>query len=95
MNILHLIFSIEKGGAETYIYNLLDNAREDVNFVICNHEGACMKSLNKCSHVEIIEMRNVLISGRQKIAHYCKSNHIHIIQTHFEGKLYWGPIKAI
>ncbi len=98
MNILHLIFSIEKGGAETYIYNLLDNAREDVNFfVICNHEGSMHEKLvNKCSHVEIIEMRNVFdIRAAKKIAHYCKSNHIHIIQTHFLRENYIGVLSKL
>lgn len=93
-----MIFSIEKGGAETYLYNLLDNPKENVNFfVICDHEGANHKEIvNRCSNVEIIRMKNIFdIKAAMKVAKYCKDNDIHIIQTHFLRENYIGVLSKI
>ncbi|GFN34310.1 glycosyltransferase [Tepidimicrobium xylanilyticum] len=98
MNILQIIFSIEKGGTETYLYNLLDNPEEDVNyFVICDHEGTNHeKILNRCSNVEIMKMRNVFdIVAARKVAKYCKENDIDIIQTHFLRENYISVLSKI
>lgn len=93
-----MIFSIEKGGAETYLYNLLDKLKEDVNFfIICNHEGTNHKELvNRCSNVEIINMRSIFdIRAAKKVANYCKANNIHIIQTHFLRENYIGVLAKL
>ena len=93
LNILQIIFSIEKGGAETYLYNIVDNLKEDVNFfVICDHKGTNHQKIEeKCKNVEIIKMNNVFdIKASKRIAAYCKANNIHIIQTHFLRENYIG-----
>ncbi len=98
LNILQIIFSIEKGGAETYLYNVIDNLKEDVNFfVICNHKGSNHPKIEeKCKNVEIIKMKNVFdIKAAKKIAAYCKTNDIDIIQTHFLRENYIGILSKI
>lgn len=87
MNILHLVFSFERGGAETYIINTIERMKEKgVNFfVVCNHKGTNHDKIEKtCSNVEIIEMKNILdIKAAYRVAKYCKNNNIDIIQAHF------------
>lgn len=98
LNILQIIFSIEKGGAETYLYNILDNLKEDINiFIVCNHKGTNHeKIVTKCKNVEIIEMNHVFdIKAARRIATYCKANNIHIIQTHFLRENYIGVISKL
>jgi len=93
-----MIFSIEKGGAETYLYSLLDNPMDDVNFfVICDHEGSNHREIvNRCNNVEIINMRSIFdIKAARKVANYCKDNDIDIIQTHFLRENYIGVISKI
>jgi len=98
LNILQIIFSIEKGGAETYLYNIVDNLKEDVNFfVICDHKGTNHQKIEeKCKNVEIIKMNNVFdIKASKRIAAYCKANNIHIIQTHFLRENYIGILSKL
>ena len=69
-----MIFSIEKGGAETYLYNVLDNLKEEISFhVICDHEGSAhTKLVDRCDDVSIIRMRNVFDMSIMRIAAYCR-----------------------
>lgn len=95
---LHMIFSIEKGGAETYLYNLLDNTKEGVQFfILCDHEGTNHREIvNRCRNVEIINMKNPFdIKAAKKVAKYCKDNDIHIIQTHFLRENYIGVLSKV
>ncbi len=81
-----MIFSIEKGGAETYLYNVLDNLKEEISFhVICDHEGSAhTKLVDRCDDVSIIRMRNVFdMRAARRIAAYCRDEEIDIVQTHF------------
>ena len=98
LNILHMIFSIEKGGAETYLYNIVDNLKKDVCFYgICNHKGYRHEKLAyRCKNVEIIKMKNVFdIRAARKIAAYCKDKDIDIIQTHFLRENYIAILSKI
>ena len=98
MNILQIIFSIEKGGAETYLYNLIDNLKENVNFfIVCDHRGSNHSKIEeKCKNVEIMRMNSVFdIKAAQKIATYCKVNNIDIIQTHFLRENYIGVLSKL
>ena len=93
-----MIFSIEKGGAETYLYNLVDNLQENVNFfIICDHKGSNHQRIEKkCRNVEIIQMNNVFdIKAAKRIASYCKKNDIDIIQTHFLRENYIGVLSKL
>jgi glycosyltransferase involved in cell wall biosynthesis len=93
-----MIFSIEKGGAETYLYNLVDNLKDNVNFfIVCDHKGTNHEKIEKkCKNVEIIKMNNVFdIKAARKIATYCKKNNIHIIQTHFLRENYIGILSKL
>ncbi|KNF09180.1 N-acetyl-alpha-D-glucosaminyl L-malate synthase [Gottschalkia purinilytica] len=86
MNVLHLIFSMEKGGAETYLINLIKNSKENVKyFIVCDHKGYNHRKLEELDvEVEIIPMNSVYdIKSAHKIASYCKKNKIDIIQAHF------------
>lgn len=98
MNILQMIYSIEKGGAETYLFSLLNNPNEDMNFfVLCNHKGANHeKIINASDNVKIIRMKNLLdINSARKVANYCKENDIEIIQTHFLRENYIAILSKI
>lgn len=98
MNILHMIFSIEKGGAETYLFNILEKMDEDINFfVVCNHKGKNHNKLEKvCNNVEIINMNSPFdIKAAKKIAKYCKENNIDLIQTHFLRENYIAVLSKI
>lgn len=87
MNILHLIFSFERGGAETYILNTIERMREKgvKFFVICDHKGSNHDKIEKvCSDVEIININSIFdIKAAYKIAKFCRANNIDIIQSHF------------
>lgn len=87
MNILHLIFSFERGGAETYILKTIERMKKKrvKFFVICDHKGSNHDKIEKvCSNVEIININSVLdIKAAYKIAKFCRDNNINIIQSHF------------
>lgn len=87
MNILHLIFSFERGGAETYIINTIERMKEKgvKFFVVCDHKGSNHDKIEDiCSNVEIIEIKNIIdIKAAYKIAKFCRDNNINIIQAHF------------
>lgn len=87
LNILHLVFSFERGGAETYIINTIERMKgKDVNFfVVCDHKGTNHDKIEKvCRNVAIIEMKNILdIKAAFRIAKFCRKNDINIIQAHF------------
>lgn len=98
MNILHMIFTIEKGGAETYLFNILDNMAKDINFfVVCDHEGGNHKKVKeKCNNIDIIKMRSPFdFKAVKNIANYCKANNIDIIQTHFLRENYIAVLSKI
>ena len=93
-----MIHSIEKGGAETYIFNLLKNPKDGINFfVICNHKGENHNKLVSISkNVEIIKMKNILdLKAARKLANFCKENEIHIVQTHFLRENYIAILSKI
>lgn len=87
MNILHLVFSFERGGAETYIVNTIERMKEkDIKFfVVCDHKGTNHDKIEKiCSNVEIINMKSILdLKAAFRIAKFCRENNIEIIQAHF------------
>lgn len=98
VNILHMIFTIEKGGAETYLFNILDNIDKNINFfVICDHEGGNHKKLKeKCKNIDIIKMKSPFdFKAARNIASYCKANNINIIQTHFLRENYIAVLSKI
>lgn len=98
LNILHMISSMEKGGAETYIYDILDNLEEDISIhIICSHRGSAHHRLEeKTDNVEIVEMRNVLdIRAARRIASYCRDNDIDVIQAHFLRENYIAVLSKL
>lgn len=98
MNILHIIFSIEKGGAETYLFNIVENMKGDMNFfVLCDHKGGNHKKIQDiCKNVDIIDMKNPFdLKAAKKVANYCKENDIHIIQTHFLRENYIAVLSKL
>lgn len=93
-----MIYSIEKGGAETYLFHLLENPKDGINFfIVCNHEGANHSKLVSISNnVEIIRMKNILdIKAARKLANFCKENEVCIIQTHFLRENYIAVLSKI
>lgn len=98
MNVLQLIFSIEKGGAETYLYNLIDDLKYDVSyFVVCNHKGSNYEKMaSKTKNFKIIKLNHVFdIRASIQIAKYCKINDIDIIQTHFLRENYIAVLSKL
>lgn len=107
MNILHLIFSFERGGAETYILNIIERMKKKgvKFFVICDHKGSNHDRIEKvCSDVEIIKIDSILdIKAAYRIAKFCRDNNIDIIQSHFLresfvavlAKLFYPKVKVI
>ncbi len=99
LNILHLIFSFERGGAETYLLNLVKKMNnEDLDFfIVCDHEGYNHKAIKEsCDNIEIIKMKSIFdIKGAFQIAKYCKKNNIDIIHTHFLRESYLAVLSKI
>ena len=98
LNILHMIFSMERGGAETYLYNMLDNPEEDISIhVICNHRGSAHDRLEeRTGDIETVRMRHILdIGAARRIATYCKEKDIDIIQAHFLRENYIAVLSKL
>lgn len=98
MNVLHMIHSIEKGGAETYLFNLLNNIDQSINFsVVCEHEGENHKRLEEsCNNIKIINMKSPFdFKAARKVSNYSRKNNIDIIQTHFLRENYIAVISKL
>lgn len=101
MKVLQLIFSIEKGGAESYLFNLIDSSIDkkiDIEYhLITNHIGYNHDKLAKqVEKTTLIKMQSIFdIKAGYRIAQYCRKHKIDIIQAHFLRESYIAVLTKI